>query len=876
MSKVGWLYSVTLSGSPNIRVAELNITSTGSLAFTRLTGGRATLSTPLGSARIDCDFVPGTNKLFILSYQNSTNGNQGSYQVYTAGSSGLTRTLERGEFPISGYDPKFNNYNLTDLSGIAFYKEGSTVYAYVIQGGDAAGLYPDPDDPAKPKYQEPDSGFFCYSLSGNTFTRELSREGRTSTDEMGGNYLFYGKRGTVSSVNRITIVNDIAYISTTGFVREFRITSTGLDFIGNINKGGLEDVTFLKLPSISAWVLLYYDFGVKTLPSLTIDSTPYVGRAGWTFLLNTDSDTGTGQTVIATTIKNLASIPPIRFTSPGRTIVTTKNDKARTITISSIAPSIGKKTYRGLCYDAKLEVFDSTRPLVLSATKGIARFLRGANTTYLYVLGSSGTGTTDNPSIRCYRVYDSGSYRLARIKSRERISLYTGNTKPISIYCNNSSNYLVVLDGTVHTESDNQTYMNVFRYDVPSSGRPSYNYTQKLYVSSNRTLKSYKNTWELSNDIVLTTSQSTLVPRTQIVSENGDPTGMDFWYDGSYRWAYVVDKTDKKFYAYWLNNEGWTRIEAAEKENFPSIDVAPIDMAFLDRTNYPGGRAYVVHTDGSLRGFDFCDAINDGKGLVYEPSRTTDQIDGSRPTSIAIIPITGDEAGLGWAYVGHNDSTKPYRAYRVTNTGFTRVESRETTISNWPSAIRSFAWLRVSTTDYIYILDSQGFDCYGVVKTSGHLNLVSSRSVDNISLTVNPQPTGLAFYVSGGKTWAYITDNGFDKVFVYEVGSSGFTRTTASKAREFDLVSDNSNPTGIAFWNDLAFVLDNDDDKAYCYKVTSTGATNVIERETPNLVDDNDNATGIAFLGNVAYVVDFEPLNSGGEKTKRVFAYSIT
>ena len=859
--------------SNKIGVSELNL-SGSSLAFTRLTGGRGSVSHPPVSGYQDCDFVPGTNKLFIVSNTGSTNGNQGSYQVYTASSSGLTRTVERGEFPISGYKEGYDNYNIHALRGIAFYKEGNTVYAYVVQEyGD--GTYPDPDEPSKPKYQEVDAGFFCYRLSGNSFTRVLSREGRSSVDERGGNYSSYGRNNrTVNRADCITIVNDIAYIGQLGFIQEYRITSTGLDYIGNISEGGVSDMTFVKLPSISVWALLFVDTNLEELPDLTVTSTPYIGYKGWAFLPNTDSDTGSGQTVVATAIKNRASIPPIRFTSPGRTIVVTKDNKARKMTISAVAPNIGRKTYRGLCYDAALEVFDSTRPLVSSAAQGIATYRTGG-ANYLYVLGTSGTGTSSNPSIRCYRVYDSGSYRLARITSRERNSLYTGNTKPMSISITTQGT-MYILDGTINTDSSNRKYMNLFYYDVPSNGRPSYSYTLKQFVSPNRTLKTYKYGWLIHNDIVFTENQQIIVPRTQIVSDNSDPTGAGLWFDGTFNWYYVVDKTGKRFYAYWYNKEGWTRIEAAEELNFPSIDVAPIDMVFLNRTDYPDGRAYVVYTDGSLRGFDFCDAVETGNGLVHEPSRTTDQIDGSRPTSIAIIPITGDEAGLGWAYVGHNDSTKPYRAYRVTNTGFTRVESRETTISNWPSAIRSFAWLRVSTTDYIYILDSQGFDCYGVVKTSGHLNLVSSRSTDNISLTVNPQPTGLAFYVSGGKTWAYITDNGFDKVFVYEVGSSGFTRTTASKAREFSLVSGNKNPTGIAFWNDLAFVLDSDDDKAYAYKVTSTGATNVTERETPNLVDDNDNATGIAFLGNVAYVVDFEPLNSGGEKTKRVFAYSIT
>ena len=84
------------------------------------------------------------------------------------------------------------------------------------------------------------------------------------------------------------------------------------------------------------------------------------------------------------------------------------------------------------------------------------------------------------------------------------------------------------------------------------------------------------------------------------------------------------------------------------------------------------------------------------------------------------------------------------------------------------------------------------------------------------------------------------------------LGVSPAVGIPAAESPEFDLASDNGNPTGITFANDRLFVVDVEDDKVYAYR--ASGQPDALSDF--DLDSDNGTPDGITFANDRFYVVD--------------------
>ena len=102
----------------------------------------------------------------------------------------------------------------------------------------------------------------------------------------------------------------------------------------------------------------------------------------------------------------------------------------------------------------------------------------------------------------------------------------------------------------------------------------------------------------------------------------------------------------------------------------------------------------------------------------------------------------------------------------------------------------------------------------------------------------------------------YVADSGDDKLFAYNVGSSGtFGERLTSK--EFALHADNQEPAGVWTDGETLYVVDPDEDKVFAYNVGATGTfgASLTDKDVA-LHADNDDPWGVWSTGTVIWVVD--------------------
>ena len=109
------------------------------------------------------------------------------------------------------------------------------------------------------------------------------------------------------------------------------------------------------------------------------------------------------------------------------------------------------------------------------------------------------------------------------------------------------------------------------------------------------------------------------------------------------------------------------------------------------------------------------------------------------------------------------------------------------------------------------------------------------------SVDSDVRATGITF--GGGYYW--LPGSG-DKIYAYN------TDGTRSSGNDIDLDSANTNPRGIAYYDDKLWVVDNGDDKVYVYNTNGTRSSG----NDFDLDNANTNPTGITYHDNKFWVVD--------------------
>ena len=102
----------------------------------------------------------------------------------------------------------------------------------------------------------------------------------------------------------------------------------------------------------------------------------------------------------------------------------------------------------------------------------------------------------------------------------------------------------------------------------------------------------------------------------------------------------------------------------------------------------------------------------------------------------------------------------------------------------------------------------------------------------------------------------YVADSGDDKLFAYNVGSTG-TFGERLTGNEFVLHTDNQEPAGVWTDGEILYVVDPNEDKVFAYNVGATGTfgASLTDKDVP-LHADNDDPWGVWSTGTVIWVAD--------------------
>ena len=102
----------------------------------------------------------------------------------------------------------------------------------------------------------------------------------------------------------------------------------------------------------------------------------------------------------------------------------------------------------------------------------------------------------------------------------------------------------------------------------------------------------------------------------------------------------------------------------------------------------------------------------------------------------------------------------------------------------------------------------------------------------------------------------YVADSGDDKLFAYNVGSTG-TFGERLTGKEFALHTDNQEPAVVWTDGETLYVVDPDEDKLFAYNVGATGTfgASLTDEDVP-LHADNDDPWGVWSTGTVIWVAD--------------------
>ena len=160
-----------------------------------------------------------------------------------------------------------------------------------------------------------------------------------------------------------------------------------------------------------------------------------------------------------------------------------------------------------------------------------------------------------------------------------------------------------------------------------------------------------------------------------------------------------------------------------------------------------------------------------------------------------------------------------------------------------------------------YVLDLGDWDLPGDEKVYAYTSLGQRDPSEDFNLDSNNSGRGL-----GGITYAnnrfYVVDRGNadgggdEKVYAYT--SLG----QRDPSEDFNLDSNNGDPTGITYANNRFYVVDGGDEKVYVY--TSSGQH--VSSSDFNLDSNNSGLTGITYANNRFYMVDYW--------NKKVYAYT--
>lgn len=492
-------------------------------------------------------------------------------------------------------------------------------------------------------------------------------------------------------------------------------------------------------------------------------------------------------------------------------------------------------------------------------SSGIATYVDGENA-YALVVDSV------DDKVYAYTLSDTG----ATYSNPRDFNLNTANSRPagITTYTDGPNTYALVVDAGNG---------NIYAYQLSGAGGA---------YDSNRSFDS--------------------------TTGNDNPTGIASFTSGGTSYALVVDSADRKAYAYILSASGGT-YDSSRDVNLTSTNTLPVGIT----TYRTGGRVYalVPSSTGNVFAYlisdpgspyasdrDFTPALANthragittyvGEETVYallvdnvnhkvfayaidqgfpqvgpDPEPVTSQSFrladlNDSPTGIA----TYAESGNTYALVVDSVDSKVF-AYRVFSSGVAHFGARDFRLSGANSRARGITTYVDQDTTYALVVDSTKVHSYRLPVVGA---LSSSRDFDLSSR--NAAAAGIATYTDVGGTFALVLDVTASKVFAYQLSSSG---GTPAAARDFDLESANSSPSGITTYIDggktYALVLSSSGSpKAFAYELGSSGGTYVSVRDF-NLTVGNNTPQGItAYTSggtNTALVVD--------GRADRIYSYTI-
>ena len=339
---------------------------------------------------------------------------------------------------------------------------------------------------------------------------------------------------------------------------------------------------------------------------------------------------------------------------------------------------------------------------------------------------------------------------------------------------------------------------------------------------------------------------------------NGFPTGITYANNR----FYVVDiggrdvSGDEKVYVY--TNSG-QRVASADFD-LDSANGLPGDITYANNRFYVvdiGGRdvsgdekVYVYTSSGqrvASADFDLDSANGFPTGITYANNRfyVVDWVDDK-----VYVYTSAGQSGSGGGSGGSNSPDLIVESPSVSNSSPNTGQSftlRATVRNqgNGPSAATTLRYYRSSNATISTSDTEVGTDTVNGLSAS-------NTSADSISLNA-PSSAGTYYYgacvdnVSGESD----TGNNCSTGVRITVSSNGGTPPTST---DFDLDSDNSDPTGIIYANNRFYVVDSEDEKVYVY--TNSGQR--VASADFDLDSDHGSPQGITYANNRFYVVDWE------------------